>query len=351
MFKGNMSLLRFALEYREAERRAECECLAKEVATIPVSPQALARLSQLDPEGFQEVIRFHPGFEGHRKVRGLRTMLETFGGLYKDLSADIQRFNDYARQVPKRSRDKNRRAALEEISGSVGKHIFALAAAALALVQLSRRVRKYVSAEEFDSKLADNFDAGLREFIKDLRDNFSHEDYVEAHWAITYSGGGIEATFDFHASELLRSGTFNERSKQYIREHGDKIGVPAIFADYRNRVKSFYGWLNGEIEAHLPAEIVDYRRCVREHQTFMSRTSYRFFLNQWIASGVDPYQHLEKWLEPDELSEVYQLPIRSASQVARIIELVDDKGICNNELRELVFRLFQVEQRDSAVGQ
>jgi len=350
MLNGNMGLLRVALEYREAERQAECEHLAKEVATIPVSPQALARLSQLDPEGFQEVVRFHPGFDGHRKLQGLSAMLETFHSLYEDLRADIQRLNDYARQVPKRSRDKAGRAALEEISGSVRKHIFALAAAALALVQFSRQVKKYVDAEEFKSKLANNFDADLREFIRELRDNFSHEDYVGTYWTITYSGGGIEGTFDFHASELLRSGTFNERSKQYIRERGEKMSVLAVFADYRDRVKSFYDWLNREIEARLPAEIIDYRNCVRQHQTFMSRASYRLFLNQWIASGIDPYEHLEKWLEPEELNEVYRLPTRSEAQVVRIIELVDDKGICNDELRELVFRLFQVERCSSAAG-
>jgi hypothetical protein len=350
MLKDNMSLLRFALEYREAERQAEYDRLTKEIATIPVSPQVLARLSELDPEGFQKVVRFHPGFDGHRKLRGLSNMLETFRSLYEDLRADIQRLNDYARQVPKRSRDKARQAALEAISISVGKHIFALSAAALALVQFSRQVKKYVDDEEFKSKVAEHFDVGLREFIRELRHNFSHKDYVEAHWTITYSGGGIEGAFDFHASELLRSGKFNEQSTQYIRERGEKMSVFAIFADYRDRVESFYDWLNREIELHLPAEIIDYRRCVREHQTFMSRASYRLFLNQWIVGGVDPYQHLEKWLDPEELKEVYMFPTRSEPQVARIIELIDDKGICNNELRELVFRLFKVEQCDSAVG-
>lgn len=92
----------------------------------------------------------------------------------------------------------------------------------------------------------------------------------------------------------------------------------------------------------MPAAVTDYRRCVNAHKAHMARITWRLILRQVVDRGVDPYQHLDKYMECEELDEIKRLPPRSAEQVNRIIQLIDTDGACDEELRELVFRLFKV---------
>jgi hypothetical protein len=73
---------------------------------------------------------------------------------------------------------------------------------------------------------------------------------------------------------------------------------------------------------------------------------WRLILRGGIDSGANPYEHLEKYLEREALDEIERLPHRSAMQVNRIIELIDEHGACNDELRELAYCLFKVKGGD-----
>jgi hypothetical protein len=140
---------------------------------------------------------------------------------------------------------------------------------------------------------------------------------------------------------LLGAGDFNKEAKSYIARCGETINVEALFADYSARVYKFYEWLKDRLEAQLPAELSDYRRCVSAHKAYMARMTWRLILRHSIDNGADPYEHLDKYLEREALDEIERLPLRSGTQVNRIIELIDEHGACNDELRELAYCLFK----------
>lgn len=62
-----------------------------------------------------------------------------------------------------------------------------------------------------------------------------------------------------------------------------------------------------------------------------------------IQQKRDPYHYLNRYLTIAELEEVQQLPNKSKTQVDRIIELIDDYGACDDELRDLAYKAFGVE--------
>lgn len=68
-------------------------------------------------------------------------------------------------------------------------------------------------------------------------------------------------------------------------------------------------------------------------------------ISQVVIQGKhDPYAYLPKYLTPQELEDVRSLPHRSIVQVDRIIEIVDEYGACNDEVRDMAYKAFGVER-------
>jgi hypothetical protein len=337
---SGIDLLKTFIEHENVRLREECDALVKAVKAPPVSPQTLERLSHLNGNDFREVIRAHPGYDIDRPIQSLRTMLKVFRDSYADLQADIRRFDESSR--PRARRDRTRRADQGLIADSVRKNVFAVSAAAAALVAHGRRAKKLVGEEEFTVECARAFDQAQHKFITELRNELSHVFFHEVGWKVTYSAGLSDSTFEFSTGQLLREGKFTATARSYIQRSGEKIRIPELFADYAARVEAFYDWLNRRIEAQLPPELADYRRCARAQKVWSGRVWYRVWLDNLVRRGADPYEHLGNYIGLERLEEINRLPKRSAEQVNRIIEMVDRDGICDAELRELVFKLFGV---------
>ncbi len=333
-------VLRFFAQYDAARRGLQSEELKTEILRVPVSDQTLEKISHLTPEDHAVVTRCHPGFGPSREIASLWSMLNNFRQALADFELGIQRL---AAHDERNGRLRSHKKQREQIVASIRKDIFAAAAAAKALVELSRKVKKHIN-NDYDAQRARMFDAGQHEFVMGLRRNLLHITWLEANSKVTYRRDGTESTFEFKRSELLAEGEFNELARAYIRNAGETIDIRGLFGDYGARVDRFYGWLQGQIEAHLSTEIQDYRRCVHAHEACMAKMWHRVFLTEGIKRDVDPYKFLPDYLDSNELEEVNRLPHRSPTQVNRIIELLDDHQACDEELRTLVFRLFKVEE-------
>ncbi len=337
---NGMNLLRTILEVDKNRRQIECAFLAKEVATVPVSDHLLTRLCELGLD-FPNVISSHPGFVLDRKTKSLWAALETFRLAYADLQINLRNSAHTTRRIGPTERIKSS----ERIVASVVKEIFALCSAASALKAHARRVRNLVPENEFHSQLGKSFDRGQHEFVIALRNVLTHEMFVEADWKITYHFGTDAkkvTTFEFSSEQLTAAANFNEEAKSYMRRCGRTINVDTLFAEYTARVMAFYKWLRERIESQLPAEVMDYRRCVVAHKAHMARIHWRLILRHVVDRGLDPYQYLDKYMECEELDEIKRLPHRSSAQVNRIIQIIDTDQACDEELRDLVFRLFRV---------
>lgn len=66
-------------------------------------------------------------------------------------------------------------------------------------------------------------------------------------------------------------------------------------------------------------------------------------LNEVVTKRLDPYEYLNDYLTDSEIEEVLRLPKRSREQVDRIIEIVDASGICDQALRENIYKAFGVD--------
>lgn len=118
----------------------------------------------------------------------------------------------------------------------------------------------------------------------------------------------------------------------------------ALAASYASRVGAFYDWYRSALGASAPAALVDYRRVLKACMANASRTTYRLFLQRFVENGINPYDHLHKYLLPNQIEEAIKLPKRSKEQVDFIIACLDEYGACDDELRALTYRLFNVPE-------
>jgi len=207
-------------------------------------------------------------------------------------------------------------------------------------------VRKNITIPNFQDELANHFNLKQQAFVKELRNHLNHVTFFESNWSINIAWSTKDTEpvqtshFEFKTAELLRDGNFkNKEAKTYVQGQNGRIDVRNL--TYSKSVQSFLAWLMPEIEARLSAEVQDYRRCVRARRANSARSGYRILLGQ-VKPETDLFGHLHKYLTQEELREIDALPHRSKLQIDRVIEMVDEYGACDDELRGLVYKAFGI---------
>lgn len=318
----------------------DIEFLKKGVQTIPVSNEVLSKLIYMGSWNELEIMSYHPGYKLNRDVESLERALETYQSYYQDL---IEMLNDFDTA----SKDstlflRSRAGELKTYEIECRKLIFSLSCAVATLVDLERRVEKVMKLSDHSMMLEKCFDNNHHEFIKQIRNNLNHETFFDANWALRNIGENQTSHFEFSKEKLLHDGSFNEKAQKYIQNQADHIDVRNLFETYNESIDAFYKWLMLEIENKIHIELHDYRRCIRKWRANGIRLSYHILFKQVIKPDTDLYSHLHKYLTSEELEEINSMPYRSPEQVDRIIEMVDEYGACNNEMRELIYSAFKV---------
>jgi hypothetical protein len=339
----DFELLRMFIECDQRWRNSAREEAVKRIQVIPVSEEFLNQLLILSPGDFHKVIRSHPGYELDYQIRSLEATLNTFRHSFADLKERLIKFRNH---VPSKL-EKQSRLELEKMLRSISKEVFCLSSAAKALVEHARHLRgKLIPCKEYDNRRLNIFETAEHEFVVSLRNNLNHHVFFMPQWNVRYTPGSRDTQFSFDCAELLAHGEFNGEAQKFMSQAGPRINIESLFSSYVQRVDSFYNWLFAQIESQLPTEILDYRRCVSTHRIAAKRIWYRLLLHTAIQWGTDPYAHLAKYLTETEISEIQQLPNGSVAQVNRLIEIVDTDGVADKELRQLMFRLFKVDEKD-----
>jgi len=331
-----MESLRQVTQILAEQKRKRNEFLKDGVKTVPVKDEVLEKLaSVVGGDELDEIMSCHPGYDLDGKIKSLQRALETYWRCHADLITRLDAFDVASKDGTLFSR--SRTAELREHDSACRKEIFALSSAAAILVDLARRVKKIIP--EFDEVRLKNFDGGPHIFIIDLRNQLNHVTFLESDWSIKNVGPGQTSHFEFKAAKLLRDGDFKE-AKTYLQGQQAPIDVRNLFETYGTSVQNFYAWLMPKLEVQLPAEVKDYRRCVRARRALLARSWYRLLFTQVVKSETDLYSHLQTYLTPEELEEINTLPHRSKQQMDRIIEMVDEYGACDDKLRGLVYKAF-----------
>ena len=325
-----------------AEQEANTKTfLKKGVQVAPVPDEVLNKLLWMVGHDVHDVMCCHPGYASNRKIESVNMALVIYNRCHQDLLATLDEFD-----IASQDSSLFGRPRVDDLKGyetSCRKEIFALSCAAAALVSMVRHVRGCMDIPGLGEALEKYFDMAQHEFVKELRNNLSHVTFHESSWAIKNTGEARTSHFQFNNAKLLNDGDFNEAAQQYIAAQHESIDVRALFESYYDRVDAFYAWLVPEIENRLTSEVTDFRRCMKKIRANSVKCWYRLVFSQMVGPETDLHSHLRSYLTQDELQEINELPQNSKEQIDRIIEMLDEYEACDDELRLLIYRAFNVQ--------
>lgn len=322
-------------------------------AAVPLPAELLQTLMELFPADADEALRAHPGFGLWKLIQSYRTSLEVFEHAFEDLDRAIARFEEASREGLLFSQLRN--SELKAFERAVQKEMFAAAHAAHALIEHSgRQLQPFAQITDYEAKRHESFGSdGLHETIIGLRNILHHFHMVQPGWQWRRQfGPEAETTYHFTLvrDDLLQAATerkdklsgFN-RIESFLSKSPDKIDIRRMFADYRSRAGQFHSWFAAVIEGDEFEAVRDYERCRKEIKKAGDRTSCNALLGNWLQwkTPPNPYDHLDTYLTPAQIEEVYRLPMGSPEQVDRIIAIVDEDGACNESIRKQAYELFR----------
>ena len=256
---------------------------------------------------------------------------------------NVERFHIEAHQgniFNRNCRDK-RRLLEDELQEAV----YLFASSAMTLVEQSRALRSKIEIPGYSERIAADFASSSRHrFIQELRNDVIHITLHEPNWQLSTDRDGTRITrFLLYAHQLTRADEYHLLARDYLRKNTDGVDLGTLFAEYRTTVNEFHVWLQQAVSSTAGAQILDYRRCHRFITTIGTRAFWRLMLSQVvIQNSKNPYDYLDRYLTETEMEEVSTFPPRSQAQVDRIVEIIDEDGACDDELRTLVYTAFGV---------
>lgn len=309
----------------------------------PWTEEKLERALFVNQSAVQLSLKELPRRDIHERLESLTSVLRLFNKTVASILSAIDRFHYEAHENNLFRR--NRRHDREQLEEELQEQLYVFAACSMTLVDQSRALTDKIHVPGYRERITSGFaDSPRHRFVQELRVDMIHVTLHEPNWQLT-SGRSEERTTRFllHQNQLQRVDKYSAMAKQYVSDHPKGIDVGLLVSQYRDEVNSLHAWLRNEVESVAQDMLTDYRRCQRIVRAAGSRSWWRLILSQVvIQANRDPYAYLDQYLTPDEMREVLSLPHRSKLQVDRIVELVDDEGACDAELRDLVYRAFKV---------
>lgn len=353
-FSNRAEAFRWAVKRMEQQQIATREEVRAEMkaAVVPLPAEIVTKLAQLNPRDVRDVLIDHPGFKAWERLGSYRISLSVFERALSDLIRVIERFEAAAEGD---ILDPRQRDALEDIEQALQKELFSATNAALSLVDHStRRLQPHVNIPGYTAKLAECFGAdGLHEFVQGLRILLYHLHEIKAGWRFeNHFEKGKKASFTLkrdHVRLIIESEkkTFTAPQRAGIRAYlsasPDVIDLKRVFGEYQRRAANFHAWYGEALASDSLMELRDCERCFRESKNYGACTSWKAMLGNWLnwQEPPNPYDHLHRHLTPEQIDEVYRLPMQSEEQVDKVIEFMDANRACDADLRKMVYQLFR----------
>lgn len=309
---------------------------------LPWSDETLARAYFQSFVAAYEAIREHPGYTLHKRVESLSAALRLFNKWCARFIEDIGRFHVEFREGGIMHRTRN--GDLQQLEESFQESLYVIASTAMTLVDQSRGIEKHVVLAGYEEKKDAFVKCPAHRFIQELRNDVVHVSLHQPNWQISVRADGISETeMVLYPHQLQRADGWHSLAKQYLQERPEGVHIGALISEYQEKVTSLHKWLHQAITEAKGDVISEYLLCDRRLKAIGSHATWRMLLTQVVIQNKkDPFDYLDRYLTPEELLEVNNLPARSQQQVDRIIELIDEYGACNQELRELTYQAFAV---------
>lgn len=240
--------------------------------------------------------------------------------------------------------NRTRRTKLERLELHIQRGVFSAAVAGMALKDHSTKFNGRYPIESYQERVDENFAKDpLHRFIQKLRDFIAHVRIVESSRLVIWDKKGKSVFFILSAEQLKKNHKWDALSKSYIESHPKGINVEQLFSEYSRRIKLFHDWFRSELWEKHSEDLREYFVCKNMYNAVNAGNMWNLLIKQaFPQKKINPYMYLDKYLSDNEIQEVLSLPFRSKKQIDRIIELVDDYDICDEELRKATYALFGV---------
>jgi hypothetical protein len=113
---------------------------------------------------------------------------------------------------------------------------------------------------------------------------------------------------------------------------------------YRDRMVRFHNWMTHELESDALVALRDYDALRKRKKHVDQRMFWNGLLGNWLINWKvppNPHGHLDKYLTPEQLADVYSFPRNSKEQVDRVIHYMDREGAADDDIRKQAYELFQ----------
>ena len=294
----------------------------------------------------RKAINEHPGYAVHRWISSLEKSFGIFKTSVQDLFNAIEKFKQEADAGELFGRPERKK--FDDLVLKVEKELYTAASAAKALVDLSQIIREECNiAAQYGNKLAETFQTNEHIFIVNLRDYTNHGKIAPVNWNRKWTRDQpVRTEFRLDAAKLLESKRWTSPAREYIKAHPNGIDIRSLFEGYAMRTAIFQAWFRDTIAKNREEDLREYRRYIKFVNAIDSHCFWREMMHQVLARGLDPYLYLDGHLTAAEMQEVLQLPKHSAKQVDRIIEILDEYGACDNDLRKNIYEAFKVSKQE-----
>jgi hypothetical protein len=296
-------------------------------------------------KGFEEAMRSldeHPGRDLADRSTSLLAVLRILQKAATSLHELLAQFHREAHGG--RLFQRNRASDLAGYEERFQELLYLFASSAMTLADQSRALNGKVELPGYGSKVASFAESPRHRFVQELRNDLIHVTLHKPGWQLTSSRNQeLTSKFMLWPHQLTRSNEYHSRAREYLLNHPKGIDLGVLVHEYTRDVTELQSWLQDALEKEAGSVIADYKRCVKRIRAVSARCWWNVLFQQLVLPAKrDPYEYLDRYLTPDELDEINSLPFKSKLQVDRIIQLVDEYGACDEALRALVYKAFQV---------
>lgn len=283
-----------------------------------------------------------PGGKVFSKLDSLHLSLRVFLDATYDLLSSINLFKSESESPDFWNRP--RQMDFKRLEVRIQRGIFSATMAAMALVDHTRIFSNDFPVEHYQKRVNEGFaENPLHKFIQCLRDYTAHVRIAKSNWVTKRDKEGRSVFFHFSTTDLNKWDGWDALSRTYIESNPEGINIEQLFQDYSKKVKFFHDWFRCRVWEKSSEDLREYLACKRTYNAVNAGSMWHLLLKQTFPQKkIDPYIYLDKYLSDNEIEEILSLPFRSKSQVDRIIEIVDEYGCCDEELRNAAYTLFGV---------
>jgi len=325
-----------------ATKRTAAEILGKP----PWTDDQLTQAYLSDFQGILRALRSHPCYRPHAELEQLTLSKRLFYKAVTELKSAVDAFRAHSDTPGFRTRKTA--AEFADVTLAVQSALFNTAATAIAYSNRARVIGQRMKVTGFVGKFKTVFELNERhQFIRELRDHFSHVAPLVAEWQLSWAAAGAPtvAKFTLEAADLDEASTQDRQkwcplAQKFINSHRPSgVDIVVLFEDYGKDVSQFHNWLMGAAEVAGGSDLIAYRETEKRFYGIASRMAWKGFVIPAMPQR-NPRRVLNLYLTADEISVVDQLPPNSREQVDRLIGFLDPDQAFDNEIKNRIYTAF-----------